>query len=254
MTLTFVWSSSPSVVNFCVVLFKGGEYCFTLNKDEVKIEGTVVNKNNGKPLGNAQIIVVNECTGKKSTFTTDAGGNFELKATCGCNYTIHSDKTGFNGDNSSVSLGKGTCSGVKKVLKLTPKEVVKEEVIYIKNIYYDFDKANIRPDAAEILDYVAEVMKRYPTMTIKLDSHTDVRGSNAYNDRLSDRRVISARDYLIAAGIAADRLTLSHEGEMRPLGDCGGNVDCDEAIHQKNRRTEITVVSMPSGVKVMYVE
>ena len=234
------------------LLANGSEYCFTLIKDEVRIEGTAVNKTDGKPLKNAKIVVVNECTGKKSNFTTDAKGYFQLKATCGCKYSIHSEKTGFSSDDSNVTLGKGGCKSVKKVLKLAPAVVEKE--IYIKNIYYDFDKSNIRPDAAEILDHVAEVMQQYPSMTIKLDSHTDIRGSNSYNDRLSDRRVISARDYLIAKGIAADRMTLSHEGEMRPLGDCGDDVDCDEAIHQKNRRTEITVTSMPAGVKVIYVE
>ena len=112
-------------------------------------------------------------------------------------------------------------------------------------IYFDFDKFNIRTDAAAELDKLVEVMTTYPTMVIKIESHTDSRGKRAYNKYLSDKRAKSTRDYLISKGIEPERIQSAiGYGEERLLNECNVTVRCSSAKHQLNRRSEFIIVNM----------
>ncbi|MDE5773768.1 MAG: OmpA family protein, partial [Muribaculaceae bacterium] len=86
----------------------------------------------------------------------------------------------------------------------------------IENIFYDFDKATLRDESKAALDEMAQMLKDNPNVTIEMGSHTDRMGSDEYNDRLSERRANSVVQYLIAAGIAPDRLTYKGYGEKQP--------------------------------------
>lgn len=111
-------------------------------------------------------------------------------------------------------------------------------------IFFDFDKSNIRQDAAEELNKLVTIMKEYPTMVIKIESHTDSRGKRAYNRWLSDNRAKSTRRYLISEGIDPKRIQSAiGYGEDRLLNGCDGTVRCTEAQHQLNRRSEFIIVS-----------
>ena len=116
-----------------------------------------------------------------------------------------------------------------------------EDVYEVRSILYDFDKSNIRLDAAEQLDKLVEVMNKYPDLTVELSSHTDSRGSNGYNERLAQRRATSAQAYLIEKGIDKDRIEIRSFGENQLLNDCQNGASCDEDAHQLNRRTEVSV-------------
>lgn len=125
-----------------------------------------------------------------------------------------------------------------------PKPPVKYEVgktYVLRNVYYDFDKAVIRPDAAVELDKLVSILNEYPDMHIELGSHTDSRGNDAYNLKLSQARAESAVVYLIGKGIGKDRLTARGYGETMLVNRCGNGVGCSEADHQANRRTEFKV-------------
>ncbi len=112
-------------------------------------------------------------------------------------------------------------------------------------IYFNFDKYNIRSDAAEELDKLVATMQEYPTMVIAIESHTDSRGAKAYNRYLSDRRAKATRDYLIRQGIDPSRIeSATGFGEERLLNGCDGSIRCTEAQHQLNRRSEFIIVSM----------
>lgn len=115
------------------------------------------------------------------------------------------------------------------------------QVIKLSNIYYDFDKAFIRRDAARELDYVYQLLKTYPSMHISLLSHTDSRGKDTYNEKLSKRRAESAMLYLVNRGISPGRLTYEGFGESKHVNECENGVNCDEIKHQLNRRTEIKI-------------
>ncbi len=112
----------------------------------------------------------------------------------------------------------------------------------LKNIYYDFDRHEIRSDAAAVLDELVRTMRDNPTLEIELSSHTDSRGSDTYNLTLSQRRAQAAVDYLVRRGIARERMQAKGYGESRLVNQCTNGVHCTPAEHQANRRTEVTVL------------
>jgi outer membrane protein OmpA-like peptidoglycan-associated protein len=116
--------------------------------------------------------------------------------------------------------------------------IVIEKAIALKNIYYDLDKADIRTDAALVLDSLVLIMNDNPEIYIELGSHTDDRADDNYNLDLSRRRAISAVRYIISEGIEPERITAKGYGESQLLIPKAK----DEAEHQQNRRTEFKVL------------
>ncbi len=114
----------------------------------------------------------------------------------------------------------------------------------IEPIHFDFDKWNIRPDATVILNRLVKLMKQYPTMEISMESHTDARGTDEYNQELSQKRAKSTMDYLIKHGIDASRLKAKGFGETRIKNQCWNDVKCSEKEHQVNRRTEFVITKI----------
>ncbi len=112
----------------------------------------------------------------------------------------------------------------------------------LKDLYYDYDKYFIRPDAGRVLDSLAAILQQHPTMRIELQSHTDSRGNDAYNMRLSGERAAAAVSYLTGKGISADRLVAKGYGESQPVNKCVNGVKCSEEDHQANRRTEVKIL------------
>ncbi len=119
-----------------------------------------------------------------------------------------------------------------------------DQIIELKDIYYDYDKHFIKPDAAYALDNVVDLLILYPSMEISLRSHTDSRGSDTYNDKLSLDRAIQAKEYIISKGIASHRVAYRNYGEQVLRNRCGNGIECSEEEHQMNRRTEIKVTKL----------
>lgn len=120
------------------------------------------------------------------------------------------------------------------------EQLVLEKAIVLENIYYDLDKADIRPDAAEELDKLVKILKDNPNIRIELSSHTDDRASDAYNLDLSQRRAESAVEYLVSQGIGRDRMVARGYGESQLIIP---NATTEEE-HQRNRRTEFKVIEV----------
>ena len=122
------------------------------------------------------------------------------------------------------------------------------QTLGIPIIYFDYDKYVIRYDAEVELQKVLAVMNQYPEMIIDIKSHTDCRGKADYNEKLSEKRAQSTRNYLISKGIDASRLTAKGYGESQLVNDCGcesnNESDCTEKEHQLNRRSEFIIVKM----------
>ncbi|XLS29357.1 OmpA family protein [Flavobacteriaceae bacterium M23B6Z8] len=111
-------------------------------------------------------------------------------------------------------------------------------------IYFDYDKSFIREDAKVELDKLVAVMNANKSMMIRIEAHTDSRGSDAYNLKLSDRRAKSSRDYLLEKGIHPDRIVSAKGfGEQQLLNECGDGIECSENAHQLNRRSEFIVIN-----------
>jgi len=117
------------------------------------------------------------------------------------------------------------------------------EVVRLDNIYYDYKKWDIRPDAGLELNKLVQILKDNPTMKIELGSHSDSRGSDQYNLDLSDKRAKSAAAYIISQGISGDRLYGKGYGESLILNRCKNGVECSDEEHQFNRRTEFKITA-----------
>ncbi|HMW74937.1 MAG TPA: OmpA family protein, partial [Saprospiraceae bacterium] len=114
----------------------------------------------------------------------------------------------------------------------------------VKDIYYDYNKSNIRKDAAKVLDKLVDLLREFPEMEIELSSHTDSRGTDGYNQKLSQSRADSAVRYLESKGISSSRMRSAGYGERVLKNDCADGVNCNEAQHQENRRTEIKILKL----------
>ena len=247
---------------------RGWDHIFSFEKHEViqTVRGWVYEQD-GYELPAAQVYMVgNDGTNQKLSVRGD--GSFEQEIKPGVSYVF-----------------LGTCKGYlnhKEELRVEPVLESEEYTlqfplanisapVLIENIFYDFDKATLRPESAEALDKLVALLNENPNVTIELAAHTDSRGSDQYNERLSQRRAESVVNYLIEHGIAADRLTPKGYGESRPktvkrklterydwlkAGDVLteefintlNDEEKQETCHQLNRRTEFTVLRTTYGM------
>ena len=152
--------------------------------------------------------------------------------------------------SNSVVIPQVPIAGVKKDIDLKP--IIIGKSIQIENIHFDLNKSEIRPDAAVELDKIVKLMNENPEIVIELSSHTDCRGSDEFNMKLSDRRAKSSAAYIVGKGINVYRITGKGYGERQLLNNCSceGKVksDCSEEEHQKNRRTEFKVTGFVKGI------
>jgi peptidoglycan-associated lipoprotein len=109
---------------------------------------------------------------------------------------------------------------------------------YLKPVFFDLDKADIRPEAKDVLGANAEFLRKYPTIRVTIEGYCDERGTREYNMALGQRRAAAAKDYLISLGTDGSRLTTISFGKERPF--CTGH---DETCWQKNRRDQFTVTA-----------
>ena len=112
--------------------------------------------------------------------------------------------------------------------------------IILENIYFDFNKWDITPQAASTLDVLVDLLKKYPYMEIELGAHTDSRASDIFNIKLSHNRAAATLEYLVNNGINRKRLRSKGYGERKPLVNCGSN--CSEDEHSINRRCEFIIL------------
>ncbi|WP_240531857.1 OmpA family protein [Maribacter sp. 4G9] len=163
-------------------------------------------------------------------------------------YILKTTQNSYFDDEREVATADNDTVNVDiQMKKLKEMIAVEDGIRKLKTemIHFDFDKSYIRTDAAKELDKLISVMNEYPQMVIKIESHTDSRGSDVYNKYLSDRRAKSTRDYIISKGIAPERIQSAiGYGEERLLNECNGSVHCTEEKHYLNRRSEFIIVGM----------
>ncbi len=205
-----------------------------------------------EPVQDIDVEVRNLKTGMVDTMNTEKMGGIFFPADSITDYSFAVRKEGYFAGVGTVNVGgfEGKLMDTAYV-QLFMDEIVINKPIRLENIYYDFDKWNIRPDAAIELDKLVKILKDNPTIKIELGSHCDARGSHAYNDRLSQRRAQSAVNYIVSKGISSDRITAKGYGETVPLNRCVDDVECTEEEHQWNRRTEFKVTEITGGQQVL---
>lgn len=200
-------------------------------------------------LPNAKVILFDDKMNKISETTSSDKGSYSFKIECNKKYYVRASKEEY--ETTEKSFGPVTKTGESKLdieLKrnIFPVEVGTDlaKILDVSIIYFDLDKWNIRPDAAEDLEKIIAVMNQYPNMTIDIRSHTDSRQTHKYNELLSDRRAKSTLEFMVKNGINRNRLTAKGYGETQLVNNCSDDVPCSEAEHQKNRRSEFIVLKM----------
>lgn len=186
-------------------------YSFELPELQIWLSGWVLDKDE-EPVPNAVIrIVGNDGSNQKEIARNDGSFRFPLER--GVSYVMLAGAKGYlnaKQEFTSDTAEEDAEYGVDFILASITKPVV------IDNIFYDFDKATLRPESKTALDEMAQLLRDNPNVTIEMASHTDRKGSDDYNLDLSHRRAKSVIDYLIEAGISADRLQYQGYGESRP--------------------------------------
>ena len=138
--------------------------------------------------------------------------------------------------------GSGIVATVQEVHQAMQALGATESALEVKvelpaDVLFDFDKADVRPNAAQALGRLATVIRGYPTGRVAIEGHTDAKGNDAYNQKLSERRAESVKRWLVEREtIAADRITTRGAGKSRPVAD-----NSTEAGRQKNRRVEVVI-------------
>jgi outer membrane protein OmpA-like peptidoglycan-associated protein len=225
--------------------------------DCVMITGSVKNNKSGGPISYALVTLTNE-KGEAKAIPSDELGAFSVCLPCGHAYKAYATKEGAMSTVEGVSTKDMNCGdGVER--SLAPIELriaapvgkdftINEGNSYqLRNIYYNFNDATIRPDARKDLEALYIVMTKYPDMEIELASHTDCRGTDEYNNDLSQRRASSAVQYLLNKGIDAKRIVAKGYGETMLRNKCADGVSCSEQQHKINRRTEVKITKSGSA-------
>lgn len=178
----------------------------------------------------------------------DEKGEFHFKLEPNTEYKVIGSAPEYFSKSEIVSTRglKGSKNmAVTLTVEIILEKIYKEKEIVLPNIYYNYDKWNIREDAAKILDQLAVLLGENPGIRVEIGSHTDARGSTAYNEKLSQKRAESAVRYMISRGISKKRLEAKGYGESKLVNSCNdSNLEkCNEEEHQRNRRTTFKVLS-----------
>ena len=220
-------------------------YSFKINDLRFTLRGMAVLKTTQAPLEGVVVELMNKTNNKRETVTTGPDGTFTFKLDRNSDFVVVGSKDNFFTNTETLStIGKTVSEDMVVTLKLEMEQIIINKAIVLENIYYDLDKSDIRPDAAAGLDKLVTIMRDNPGITIELSSHTDSRALDKYNMTLSQKRAESAVNYIIAQGIAKERITAKGYGETKLINRCKNNVKCTEEEHQQNRRTEFKVTSM----------
>lgn len=199
----------------------------------------VIDKETGMAIPNA-VINISGLKGISSELK-DKNGIFNISVGDSVNFSINASASNYFERTSAFSLTGKSSREYATTIELEKMKAGKKFVI--KDLYYDLDKYNIRPDAAIVLDKLFKILTDNPAIRIKIGTHTDSRASAEYNLILSQHRSESVKSYLIKKGIAPNRLVAKSYGESQLINRCADGVECTEAEHQANRRTEVEILN-----------
>lgn len=169
-------------------------------------------------------------------------GEFDLKLPMGYFYSFHAEAKNYISESRNLDLRNLRRDRKAQVdFKLKPIEIVpieKEAIVRLNNVFFDFNKAILKPESFPELDRVVALMNERPGMTIEVDGHTDNIGTNEYNQKLSEKRAGAVKAYLITKGIDKTRIDAKGFGETRPLVSNDDEIDGREI----NRRVEFKIL------------
>ena len=207
---------------------------------DVTIDVLVVNAYTDEPLFGARVSLGDGSSERLSTIQTSESGTGQLMGACNTPLTVSAQYAGF--EPTTIDVPASGNGSMNKTLKLKPVEaIIVDDKIELETILFDYNKSDIKPQAAFELDRLVEIMNKYPKLVVRVESHSDTQGNADYNRALSDRRAQATVQYVIDQGIYASRISGQGFGEDQPVVNCGDN--CTEEDHEKNRRSEFIIVN-----------
>jgi len=202
------------------------------------LKGTVTDALSLQKLEAGIELIDNEKNKVIANFKSNAKtGKYLVSLPAGKNYGLAVKAKGYLFHSENFDIPK--TAGYSEVIKdIALKKVAVGSKIVLKNIFFAFDKATLRDESTSELERLTKLLNDVPTLKIEISGHTDSKGADVYNQKLSERRAHAVVDYLVAAGIVKDRLTYKGVGEAEPVA----TNDTDEG-RQENRRTEFKVIA-----------
>ena len=178
-----------------------------------------------------------------SSKTSSEKGIAEFMLVCNETGKLIVSKEGYNSKIVDIEISNEEFKSMDIMLDPIEKIIVAQKV-ELNSIYFDFDKSNIKSEAAFELDNLVQVMIKYPELTVSIESHTDNKGPSSYNQKLSERRAKTTMQYVVSKGIDSSRLSADGKGESNPIVDCS---NCNKKEDQLNRRSEFIITAGNPG-------
>ncbi len=210
------------------------------------VSGTVRDKISNEVLVGATVKVIDEDNKEILTTITDSEGRYSLSLDCNKGNFVRALMQGYVPSEEYLGKSAGKANIIDFYLE---RDLVTggfgddlAKLLQLSTIYFDFDRYNIRKDSEIEVQKVIAAMEKYPSLKIKVNSHTDSRGPDAYNLWLSQKRAESTVNYMISKGITQDRLKGEGFGEIRLINKCTNGVRCSAKEHEFNRRSEFIIL------------
>lgn len=213
---------------------------------EITIQGPVTDKKTGELIPNAEVTLIDSNNKEVKTVTVGSDATFTFLLNCQEQYTLRAKKEKYYPKEKVIETPNNPKT-IKMPIKLNmPLALELSDPcppndlgcrLTLQPIYFDYDKSNIRPDAEIELAKILAALKEYPTLKIHIESHTDSRGNDSYNLKLSESRAQATLSWLLKKGIDITRLTAKGYGESELINKCTNQTTCTEDEHQLNRRS-----------------
>ena len=241
------------------------------------VMGEVRDKNTTELLPGSEVVLNDKDGNMLKTFVVQDDGIFSFEIDCETEYKLEGKKVGYTPQSKTFTTSNEADKELKMLILLgtgdidfladgrttedeqedikpeglpdvLPDEIVRARagtyIVNIDPIYFELNSSYLTKQAKIELQKVVDLMTKYPKMVIESASHTDSRGIEGYNLWLSDRRAKSTVNYIIDRGIDPSRITGKGYGETQLINQCTDGVECTEAQHEKNRRTEFVIIRM----------
>jgi len=223
---------------------RGEDDIYSFASVENLIIGTVTDLETGESIAKARVKLFNQRDKLIATVFTDFQGKFRFEKDLlqgKMLYRVRVESPYYATENKFIDTRKSKIDVALRTVMLEP-EVGKD--LGIASIYFNLGGSDIDTDAAIELSKILQVMRDYPKLKLEIRSHTDSKGSNSTNQKLSEKRAKATRKWLIENGIDPDRLTAKGFGETEIINQCLDGVECSEEDHFANRRSEFIVTSI----------